>query len=441
MTPIDYDAAAMFPANSWRLPNLVALAAVLAACPGSPGSGDGSTASSSSSTASTTADASTSTTAPATSADDTSTRGDDPTTGGTDTEGACESPRLLARWVVPDLVDSTVCAGVGMDDSGDVLFLGGSNDSDQYHAQLVRLADGVVEWSVLHPASNEFVNALALAVRGDGVALMTGFADDGDPNYFQRLPWTAAYDELGNLMSESVVTGDACPRPPCFDGENHAAVVTATGELLIAGAQNVPDGSFNRMAVVRRYDPIAGELEATEFPTPEQDFDDITRAMALHADGSVVLLGQTHDLLSSNLWIARLSASLTFIDIGTLDAGEDDVPGGVVALSDGSIAFAARGDDQQYVARLSADLTPIWSRPSGNNGPMVLGDDESIFAVVGEDRIVEKLDVDGEPQWADDPCLDGEPARALALSPDGTQLIVGRRSGPDQVVELYDAGS
>jgi hypothetical protein len=35
-------------------------------------------------------------------------------------------------------------------------------------------------------------------------------------------------------------------------------------------------------------------------------------------------------------------------------------------------------------------------------------------------------------------------AEALALSPDGTQLIVGRRRGDEHqghVVELYDAGS
>lgn len=423
-------------ANSALIFRSIALAVLLTGCPGASGSSDESTEATSSTTDPSSMTGSTTAVA------DASTSGS--TTGDTD-GGACESPRLLARWVVPDLVESTDCFGVGMDDAGGILFLGGSRSTDAYHAQLVRLSDGVVEWSVLHPATNAFVNALGLAVRSDGVALMTGFADDDDPIYFQRLPWTATYDAIGNLMSESIVTHDDCPRPPCVDGENHAAVVTASGEFLVAGAQSNPDGTFNRRIAIRRYDATIGELALTELPTPAGDSRDIAHAIALSADGSVVVLGQVGERtlgFDTDLWIARLTADLMLVDASTLDAGEDDEPGGVAALDDGSIVFAA-GGSQQYIARVSAGLRPVWSLPNGGYGPLVLGND-AIFAVVGEDRIVEKLDLDGAPQWADDPCLDGDRADALALSPDGMQLIVGRWRGAefrDHVVELYDAGS
>jgi hypothetical protein len=414
----------MPPADPSPRARSITLAVALTACSGSSGSSDESTATDSSSP-----------TAPTTSAADASTG-----ESTTDPGGACESPRLLARWVVPDLQEEARCFGVGMDDSGDVLFLGGSHGSDYHHAQLVRLADGEVEWSVLHPAANEYVAGLGLAIRGDGVALITGFTDD--PGSFQRLPWTATYDHLGNLMSESVVTSDGDPPPPLFDGENHAAVVAASGEFLIAGAQHPPNGTNNRTAVVRRYDPIAGELAVTAFPTPAGDHRDIAHAIALDAGGGVVVLGQTRSATSiyTDLWIARLSADLTLVDIHTRDVGNDDRPRGVAALPDGSIVIAA-GGSERYVVRVSADLSPVWSLPGGASGPVLLGDD-AIFTVVGDDRIVEKLGFDGEQQWADDPCLDGGSADALALSPDGSLLIVGRtRSYQEVVVELYDARS
>ena len=355
----------------------------------------------------------------------------------------CTGPHLLSRWVVPD---QKWALGVAMDDSGAVTFLGGSPSSDDYHATLVRIVDGEVAWSLTHKPAFKYVHPHGFAVRGDGVALIVGASSYDSGGVYERLPWTAAYDAAGALIFDHVTVADTCADPPCLKGENRAVVVTTGGEFLVAGEQGTySDFEFKMAGVLRRYDATMGEVEVTEFPLPYADGEDLTRSMALRGDGSVVMFGETHMGFNSiDWWFARLAADGTFQSVDTVSADEEDIAAGVAVLDDGSIVFSAQtGKHNQigenFAARLDPTLASVWQVPGSWYGPIVLGADNATYQTLDEYRIVEKLSGAGERMWKDDPCLDEYRANALALSPDGTKLILSRTLDRDKVVEIYDA--
>ncbi len=359
------------------------------------------------------------------------------TSGTTDAAPDCSASRLRSRWTLPE---KTTCFGVAMDDGQGVTVLAGEDDSDSYKAVLHRFVAGALVWSIEHPPPDDHVRPHALALRGDGVAVVTGFSADPTPGSFESVPWTVAYDATGALLWEHVDTSGTCDQPPCRMGKNRGVVVTAGGEFLVGGERGLyGDVGFDMTYVLRRYDASMGEVELHEYPTPFNDDDDVASALALRPDGGVIMMGQTHNMsFTADLWLARLSGAGALERVDTFAAGDDDVVQFVTAMSDGSAVYSALADGF-YAARIAADLAPVWHLDTDWYGPVLAGPGDVVFAAVDDQRVVDKLDAAGERQWAADECLAGEGASALGLSPDGAQLLVCRSYEGTTVVEIYDA--
>lgn len=359
------------------------------------------------------------------------------TSGTTAAAPDCSASRLRSRWTLPE---ETTCFGVAMDDGQGVTVLAGEDDSDSYKAVLHRFVAGALVWSIEHPPPDDHVRPHALALRGDGVAVVTGFSADPTPGSFESVPWTVAYDAAGALLWEHVDTSGTCDQPPCRMGKNRGVVVTPGGEFLVGGERGLyGDVGFDMTYVLRRYDASMGEVELHEYPTPFNDDDDEASALALRPDGGVIMMGQTHNMsFTADLWLARLSGAGALERVDTFAAGDDDVVQFVTAMSDGSAVYSALADGF-YAARIAADLAPVWHLDTDWYGPVLAGPGDVVFAAVDDNRVVDKLDAAGERQWADDECLAGEGASALGLSPDGAQLLVCRPYEGTTVVEIYDA--
>lgn len=405
------------------------LAVLLTACPG--GSGD----SEPTATAAPTTGGAGETTP--TDGGETTPTGSEGTSAGTsagETAADCSQSRLVASVKLPE---DTTCFGVAMDANGGITVLAGEDDSDSYEAELHRIVDGQLAWSLVHPPPDDYVRPFSLALRRDGVAVVAGFASDPASN--ETLPWTVAYDPDGKVVWEHVDSAEQCAEPPCRKGTNQGVVVTADGEFLVAGERGVyMDFNFKVSGVLRRYDAAIGETEVTEFALPTDDGEEETRAMALRADGGVVLVGESYpEPFSTDVWVAHLNADGSFESIESFNAGDDESVEFVTALSDGSFVLSARADDF-YAVRLDAGLNAIWHTETDWYGPVIAGPDDTVYAAVHDFRVVDKLDDEGQPQWADDPCLANYGATALGLSPDGAQLLVCRSDQEGTYVEVYD---
>ncbi|WAS94537.1 hypothetical protein [Nannocystis punicea] len=434
---------------SFQISRSLTVVLLLAACPGGNATTSATETGGASTTETTTDEA---TTPGSTTAEPTTTTSAEPTgttsTGATTTSSTgesttgldCSESRLIARWEMPE---PTKCFGIAMDDSQAITVLAGESNSDSYRAELHRFVDGEPAWSVVHPPQYSFVRPFALAVRGDGVAVIAGFAADPTPGSFEFLPWTAAYDATGALLWEHIDSTNMCDSPPCRQGRNQGVVVTADGEFLVAGERGLyKDFAFDMTGVLRRYDAAMGEIDIAEFPMPYNFDDDMTKGLALRADGGVVMVGQSSPTpIQNDLWVARLAADGALEAIDTLDLGKQEEVEHVAALSDGSIVITGITDigGDFFAARLDAALTMLWSEEVGWYGQVVAGADDAVFAATEEYRIVEKFTADGNPQWADDPCLEGDGSAAIGLSPDGAQLLVCRTDDEVTVVEIYDA--
>ena len=361
----------------------------------------------------------------------------------------CRRRLLQARGLAPALPPPDGSVGVAMDDSGAVTYLAAPTFGDQFHATLVRIVDGEVAWSVTHDPKFSYVRPYGLATRGDGVTMLVGFSDDSHADTSGDVPWAAVYDATGAMLldqvDETVMDPNACFGSPCVLGYNRAAVVNDAGEFLVAGVKDLrfdADIHWDSYGVLRRFD-ATGELAVTPF-LMSMDLGGVNevRSLAQRGDGSLVMFGERDaDYPATDWWFARLDADGGFGDLTTLSAGETDEAGGVVYRDDGTIVFSAQSgdwpDEQAFVASLDADLAPGWQRKGSLFGPIVLGDDDATFQVLDGDRVATKLSAAGEPLWQDS-CMEGDPADALALSPDRTRLIVCRTLDADRVVEIYE---
>lgn len=417
-----------------RLSSLLTLVAL--GCPGDDGG-----------TASTPSTSGVATTGPATS-DPLPTTGDATTEGTTDgtTAGTssgpppeCTGPRLLSRWPVPDMGS---CLGIGIDDSGAVVYLVDASEGDTPLPTLVRVVDGEVAWSVTHDSALEYVIPYGLAVRGDGVAMIVGHSAD-QSDYAETVPWAATYDADGALLFDDIELGNVCPEP-CVHGGNEAVVVNPAGEFLVAGYRgDYVDFQFEDIGVLRRYD-AGGQIAETTFPLPYPNTENHVSAMSLADDGSVVVFGDSEEDFNNTDWFfARLAADGTYTDGQTLSIDEEDEARGVAALSDGSIVFTAWtgtfSDSKSVMIRLGPDYAPIWQKEVEWPGETVLrGPGDATYSTIVDYQTIEKITKDGDLLWSDDPCLDGYQASAFALSPDSTRLVVYGYYDESNVIDVYD---
>lgn len=244
--------------------------------------------------------------------------------------------------------------------------------------------NGVVNISL--GAGNDF--GTAVAAQADGKLLVAGFHEEGTSTNMVVLRVNAdgTLDQSFGISADG--TDNGIVNVSLGDGNDiaRAIAVQPDGKIVVAGDSVTADGSANIILARLHADGSVDEsFGQSEDGTPNGfvatslgDGDDKANALALQADGKIVVAGnRVAEDGSSNMIVARYDA--TGVPDVTFGAASDDgTPEGFVNLSlgdgndiardialqaDGKIAIAgdsvtADGSSNFVLARLNADGTP-----------------------------------------------------------------------------------
>lgn len=265
--------------------------------------------------------------------------------------------------------------------------------------------------------------ATAVAVQPDGKILVAGHHVERASSdiFLLRLDASGAPDAGFGAADDG--SPDGVVTVSLGDGDDvlRGVAVAADGSIVVVGDSVRGD---NADIVVARFaadgtpDPAFGaDGGADGMPVGFVSIDlgagdDRADALALAADGAILVAGSHVADDSADIVVARLTAS------GALDAGfgtaRDGMPGGVVAVSPGD------GDDTASAIAVAADGRIVVA------GTSVARNGSANFIVV-------RLNADGTPDGFVATSLGGRNglATALALGADGTILVGGYRRDGD----------
>ena len=307
----------------------------------------------------------------------------------------------------------------------------GSLDEDGFGQGNDGTPDGYV--SVSLSDGNDVANAVA--IQSDGKILVAGTASSGSDSNIAvvRLNRDGSLDETGFGLG----TDDGSPAGVVTlslgDGNDTATglVVQADDRIVVVGSSTSIVGSSGSNIVVVRLNPDGGldtffGADGNADGTPDgvvsvnlSNGDDLATAVALQADGKILVAGTTSSGSGKNAAIARLKADGS-VD-ATFGAGSaDGTPDGSVALSLGD------GDDELSAIAVDADgrIVVVGSTTStgGSSNVFVarLLADGSLDAEFGQDD-------DGTPDGVVNLSFgnDDDFGRAVALQADGKIVVAG----------------
>ena len=266
-----------------------------------------------------------------------------------------------------------VANGLTLQTDGKIVVVGTNTDGGSSNVAIVRLnSDGTLDTSFGADNSDGTPDGVvsvslgagddvgsAVAMQADGKILVAGTSTSvgGSSSniVILRLTATGTLDSTFGTANDG--TPDGVVNMSLGDGNDMATAlkIQSDGKIVVVGTTGNPGGS--NMAVVRL--TTDGSLDTTfgkaSDGTPDGvvslslgSGDDIARALAIQADGKIVISGTTYSAGStSNAVVVRLNAD------GSLDASfgqsDDGTPNGVVNLSVGD------GNDFSKTVILQAD--------------------------------------------------------------------------------------
>jgi DNA-binding beta-propeller fold protein YncE len=267
---------------------------------------------------------------------------------------------------------------------------------------------------------------------GDGSVFLVKFDSEG------ALVWQRTFGINGNFASGIAVAGDGSiyvtgGTGPFDDNQGDALLVKFT-----------PDGLLE-------WDLKWGALGR-----------DVARDVAVSADGSVYLAGETSSFVANDAFVVKVSASGAVLwerDWGVLD--RDGFPGLVAAFAvgaapDGSVyitgnAFGAGGDNNVILVKFDASGALVWEKIGGpgfgagldiavaaDGGLFVAGNlSVETRGVVGGHAFVAAFQADGRKKKAiawGSAIPNNASAESIAISPDGKIVAAGFAQSPPYVV-------
>lgn len=200
----------------------------------------------------------------------------------------------------------------------------------------------------------------AVALQGDGKIVVAGTTDAGGGNVFNfgiaRLLPTGEFDTTFDGDGKKVVDFN-------FDDQAFAVAVQPDGKIVVAGhsasdlavLRLMPDGSLDTS-----FNPLQPATVENGNGRLRLDLGGTERiaAIALAADGSILLAGRGDNAGSQDMLVVKLtatgaSAGSAFVAVNGVDAADD-----VALLADGRIVIAgtSSGGSDFAVARLTAGL-------------------------------------------------------------------------------------
>ena len=197
-------------------------------------------------------------------------------------------------------------------------------------------SDGKLTTSI--GTGNDF--ALGMVLQSDGKIVVVGRSNNGSNDDFAL----ARYNANGSL--DTSFSGDGKQTTPFGSGDDAAfsVAVQADGKIVVAGYSDVGGGNFD--FALARYD-VSGNLDTGNFGTPGNltgklttpigTGSDTAAALALQADGKIVLAGRSHSGSSDLMALARYTTT------GALDSSFD---------GDGKLT-ASLGNIDNYAKRVA----------------------------------------------------------------------------------------
>ncbi len=233
----------------------------------------------------------------------------------------------------------------------------------------------------LHKVSDDSVvetfdvtNPAAVSFDGIDMYLFSAIILDYNTEYYFLVPDGTVEDENGNafagisdpttwsfttgptptvVLDDTFVTGDG------FDDVVRALAIDADGKILVGGQFSTYDGEETGYGITRLN--ADGSLDDT-FVTGD-GFDEIVYALAIDADGKILVGGafNTYDGDTTN-YIARLNTDGTLDDTFVTGGGFDEIVYALAIDADGKILVGGAfntydGDTTNYIARLNTDGT------------------------------------------------------------------------------------
>jgi uncharacterized delta-60 repeat protein len=294
--------------------------------------------------------------------------------------------------------------------------------------------DGVV--SVSLSAGDDVANAVA--IQHDGKILVAGTAASGaDSNIaVARLNSDGSLDAAGFGVGNSDGSPDGVVTLSLGAGSEEAVAIALQSDdrIVVAGNSSSLGGSKN--IVVARLNPD-GELDqffgSANDGTPDgvvnvnlsQNDDDVASALAIQANGQILVAGKTGPAGNTNAAVARLNADGD-VDTSFGAGSTDGTPDGSVALSLGN------GSDELSAIAVDADgkIVVVGSTTS-------TGSTSNVFVA----RLLGNGKLDADFGQGDDGTPDGvvnlsfgngnDFGRALALQADGKIVVAGDSIGTD----------
>jgi uncharacterized delta-60 repeat protein len=224
-----------------------------------------------------------------------------------------------------------------------------------------------------------------------------------------------------------------------------AMAVQADGKIIVAGTSTSTGGSTSNIVIERfNNDGTPDETFGTkglvnlDLDTPLSTSSDDAKAVAIQADGKIVVAGNsTPTGGSSNVVLARLDKNGKLDATFGADGNADGTPDGVVQVSFGN------GDDAVDAIAIQQD------------GKIVVAGDTTSNTGGSQNMMVARLNIDGTPDktFGADSGADGTPdgvvsislgdgndeAKAVAIQADGRIVIAGNTVGADNTSNIVVA--
>lgn len=250
--------------------------------------------------------------------------------------------------------------------------------------------DGVVNLSL--GTGNDVANGLTLQTDGKIVVVGTN-TDGGSSNAaIARFNSDGTLDtSFGAGNSDGTPDGVVSVSLGAGDDVGSAVAMQADGKIVVAGTSTSVGGSSSNIVILRLTDTgtLDGTFGTANDGTPDGvvnlslgDGNDMASALKIQSDGKIVVVGTTGNPGSSNMAVVRLTTD------GSLDTtfgkANDGTPDGVVSLSLGS------GDDIARALAIQADGKIVisgttYSAGSTSNAVVVrLNADGSLDASFGQ---------------------------------------------------------
>jgi len=317
----------------------------------------------------------------------------------------------------------------------------------------------------------DYEEAYAMALQVDGKIVAAGYSTaSGNPDFA-----LARYNPNGSL--DTTFSGDGLLTTDFASGDDfaNAVAVQADGKIVAAGYTTA---SGNPDFALARYNPD-GSLDTTfsedgKLTTAFGSDHDIARAMALQADGKIMVAGYAYNGSNNDFALARYnpdgSLDTTFSDDGLLitDFGSSDRAHALALQADGKIVaagYAWNGSNYDFaLARYNPDgsldttfsedgkLTTAFASGNEDAHAVALQPDGKIVAAgyayngITDDFALARYNPDGslDTTFSGDGLLTtafasgNEDAHAVALQPDGKIVAAGYGGNSDFALARYN---